>query len=76
MDFIKFCFFIVIRLIEGLKMKGKRRVSNKKTTAGNKKIIRCKQKMIPVFENDNCEDFVKKDSGNTDNFCKNCKYSF
>lgn len=57
-------------------MKGKRKVTNKKTTVSNKKIIRCKQKMIPVFENDICKDFVKKDSSNTDNFCKNCKYSF
>ena len=49
---------------------------NNKTAVKNKKIIRCKSKMVPVFEVDNCEDFVKKESADSNNICKNCKYSF
>jgi hypothetical protein len=57
-------------------MKGRKRTANKKTIVNSKKIIRCKQKMIPVFENDNCESFITKSSTEHENFCKNCKHSF
>ena len=55
--------------------KRKKSSSNKKTFKNNK-ITRCKSKMIPVFESDNCEDFIKKGSADSDNICKNCKHSF
>ena len=39
----------------------RKKSSNNKTEIKNYNIIRCKSKMIPVFESDNCEDFIKKD---------------
>jgi len=42
----------------------------------NKNIIRCKEKMIPVFETDTCEKFEKKAGVENTKICKNCKYSF
>jgi hypothetical protein len=32
--------------------------------------------MIPVFEIDTCEDFIKKQQMESNNICKNCKHSF
>lgn len=57
-------------------MNGKRRRSSyNKVEFKNKKIMRCKRKMVPVFQSDNCEQFFKKE--NTDNnICKNCQHSF
>jgi len=40
------------------------------------KIIRCRVKMIPVFENDTCELIIKKGNMESDNVCKNCKNSY
>jgi hypothetical protein len=56
-------------------MSRRRRQRNEKKT-NNKTVIRCKNKMIPVFETDTCKEFVKKDQTNTNNICINCKYSF
>ena len=57
-------------------MNRKRRTSNRKETNNKKVIIRCKSKMIPVFESDNCKDFMKREAADSDKICKNCKYSF
>jgi len=42
-------------------MNRKRKKSNNKTSIKKNKITRCKNKMIPVFENDTCEDYLKKE---------------
>jgi hypothetical protein len=58
-------------------MKRKRKkLSNNKNSIKKKKIIRCRSKMIPVFEDENCEIFLKKEQTETNNICKNCKHSF
>ena len=59
-------------------MNGRRRKksTNNNTKIKNKKIIRCSSKMIPVFESDNCEYFIKKENSESNNICKNCKNSF
>lgn len=57
-------------------MNRRRRSSNNKKAIKNNKIIRCKSKMIPVFESDNCEDFIKKEHSESKNMCKNCINSF
>ena len=57
-------------------MNKKRKKSSNNKIAIKNKIIRCRSKMIPVFENDNCEDFVKKENIESNNICKNCKHSF
>ena len=54
----------------------RRRSSNNKIQIKNKKIIRCRSKMIPVFESDSCRDFIKRENADSNNICKNCKYSF
>jgi len=53
----------------------KRRKQSKNYTV-TKKIIRCKNKMIPVFDNDSCKDFIKREAADKDKVCKNCKHSF
>jgi hypothetical protein len=54
-----------------------RRKSNRRMKTNQKKVvIRCKNKMIPVFDRDLCEDFAQNDKSNSDNNCKNCKHSF
>ena len=58
-------------------MKRKRKKSsNIKNSIIENKVIRCRSKMLPVFENDNCEDFIKKENAETNDICKNCIYSF
>jgi hypothetical protein len=57
-------------------MKRKRRSSTKKTEPKNNTIIRCKSKMMPVFEHDTCTDFIHKANGDAASICKNCKHSF
>ena len=52
------------------------RSKNNKNVIKKDKIIRCRLKMIPVFENDTCDKIVKKDNNESNNFCKNCKNSF
>jgi len=54
----------------------RRRRTNNRTSIKNKKIIRCRSKMMPVFESDNCKDFVKRENSESNNTCKNCKNSF
>lgn len=54
----------------------RKKSSDNKISNKNNKIIRCKSKMIPVFENDICEDFSKKENTQSNNICKNCKFSF
>lgn len=54
----------------------RRRSSNTKKETKNYKIIRCRSKMMPVFESDNCEDFIKKENSDPKNICKNCVNSF
>ena len=53
-----------------------RRKTNNKNEYKQKKVIRCKEKMLPVFEEDNCNDFIQKDKSDPKNNCKNCKHSF
>jgi len=53
----------------------RRRPSNKPTQQ-KKTIMRCKSKMIPVFDSDTCKDFLKKENEESNNICKNCKHSF
>ncbi|UCF49578.1 MAG: hypothetical protein JSU91_07460 [Thermoplasmatales archaeon] len=58
-------------------MNGRRRKSNvKKTKTISRKIIRCSNKMIPVFESDTCENFTKKVNSESTSICKNCVNSF
>jgi hypothetical protein len=54
----------------------RKKSSENKIVIKNNKIIRCKNKMIPVFESDFCKDFLKKDNTQSNNICKNCKFSF
>lgn len=54
----------------------RKRSSNIKTVTSQKKIIRCRSKMQPVFESETCENFLKKEDRESDKFCKNCKHSF
>ena len=56
-------------------MNNRRKKSSKNETV-NKKIIRCKSKMIPVFETDNCDKFSKKENTDANKICKNCINSF
>ena len=57
-------------------MNRKRKPSKNKAIINKKVIIRCKSKMIPVFESDNCGDFIKKEDREHEHICKNCKHSF
>ena len=57
-------------------MNRKRKSSKNKVVINKKIIIRCKSKMIPVFESDNCGDFIKKEGREPEHICKNCKFSF
>ena len=54
----------------------RRRKSNDQTQIKKKKIIRCRTKMIPVFESDSCNDIIKKEHSDSDKICKNCMNSF
>lgn len=54
----------------------RRKKSNKNTENKHKTVIRCKRKMIPVFESDICKDFIKKENLEANKNCGNCKYSF
>jgi hypothetical protein len=54
----------------------KKKSSNNKTPIKKNIITRCRSKMIPVFESDTCEYFIKKEHSNSNNNCKNCKNSF
>ena len=42
----------------------------------NKKIIRCRSKMLIVFETDSCDNFSKKENTDSNKFCRNCINSF
>jgi len=57
-------------------MNKKRKSLKNKAIINKKVIIRCKSKMIPVFESDNCESFIKKENAESTSICKNCKHSF
>ena len=58
-------------------MNGRRKKSNdNKTKISSRKIIRCSNKMIPVFESDTCENFTKRVNSESTNICKNCVNSF
>lgn len=57
-------------------MNRKRKSSNNRIIHKNKEIIRCKNKMIPVFKSDTCENFIKKENSESNNICMNCKHSF
>jgi len=54
----------------------RKKSSDNKTKIRKNKIIRCSYKMIPVFERDSCEDFIKKENSEANNICKNCLNSF
>ena len=57
-------------------MNRKRKPLKNNALIKKKIIVRCKSKMIPVFDNENCKDFIKKENSESNNFCKNCKHSF
>jgi hypothetical protein len=58
-------------------MNGRRKKSKvNKTKIISKKIIRCSNKMIPVFESDTCDNFKNKSSTESNSICKNCINSF
>ncbi len=58
-------------------MNGRRKKSTgNKTKISSKKIIRCGNKMIPVFESDTCDNFTKKVNSESTSICKNCINSF
>ena len=54
-------------------MNKRNRRTNNNSQIKNKKVIRCKTKMSPVFESDGCNNFIKKDNTQSE---KNCKNSF
>ena len=54
----------------------RKKSSNNKTTITKNKITRCRSKMIPVFENETCVDFVKKEDKESNQICKNCIHCF
>ena len=54
----------------------RRKTSNNKKEYIKNKITRCKSKMIPVFENDTCEYYKKRDNTDSNNICRNCEHSF
>ena len=54
----------------------RRKTSNNRNKIIKNKITRCKSKMIPVFEHDTCEYFIKKEHTESGNICKNCENSF
>ena len=57
-------------------MRNRRRSNKNMKTMQRKVVIRCKTKMVPVFNSDICEDFVQSDKSNSDHNCKNCVHSF
>ena len=58
-------------------MNNRRKKSSKNNSINeNKKITRCKSKMLIVFETDTCEKFLKKENSDSNNICKNCVNSF
>jgi len=57
-------------------MNKRNRKTNNNRQIKNKKVIRCKIKMSPVFESDTCEKFIKNESTVSDKICKYCKNSF
>jgi len=50
--------------------------TNRNREIKQKKIIRCKLFMKPVFENESCSKFVVSSGGESNNCCKNCGHSF
>ena len=54
----------------------RRKTSNNKKEIIKNKITRCISKMVPVFENDTCEYFKKKEHTDFNNICKNCEHSW
>ena len=54
-------------------MKGRRRERQQKHLP-KPKIIRCLKKMIPVFDNETCNEFEPKYEG-APKFCHSCKHS-
>ncbi len=74
-----FVFFISIQYknMESMKMNRKRRkTSNQQEKMNLKKVIRCSLLMRPVLEQETCSKFIKGGDQETNNCCKNCKYSF
>ncbi len=57
-------------------MNNRRRTQNKKIDKKQSQVIRCKKKMMPVFENDACQDISIKEKTSSNNNCKNCLHSF
>ncbi len=58
-------------------MNNRRKKSLKNTTNNeNKKITRCRSKMLIVFETDTCDNFLKKENADSNKICKNCLNSF
>jgi len=41
-----------------------------------KKVIRCKAQVKPVFEHEGCSEFITKINSNNQNNCGNCKHGF
>ena len=54
----------------------RRKKSNANRELKQKKIIRCKLFMKPVFENDSCSKFIVGSNRENNSYCKNCGYSF
>ena len=50
--------------------------SNRQEEPKQKRVIRCRSKMVPVFESDNCENFINKIDKEPNQICRNCKNSF
>lgn len=55
-------------------MKGRRRNKRQHDQLPKPKIIRCLKKMIPVFDNEVCNDFNPR-YDNAPKHCHSCKYS-
>ncbi len=56
-------------------MNYRRKKSSENNKVNNKK-IRCKSKMIPVFETDTYDYFLKKENVDSNKICRNCLNSF
>jgi hypothetical protein len=57
-------------------MNKRRKKSNQEKSNKNCRIIRCRYLTRPVFENNACQEFIKKINQEADNTCRNCKFSY
>lgn len=59
-----------------MKNNNRNKKNNNKKIYSTNEVIRCKTKMAPVLEQDTCNEFLGRDSTDSNHICKNCKNSF